>query len=81
MCNNFAASYPGPIMINVRTDESLKGLYATGLPQTEADALAIVASGGENGFKLLYNLNTNCKRPQKLNEIQCIFLENIYQIT
>ena len=63
MCNTFAASYPGPIMINVRTDESLKGLYATGLPQTEADALAIVASGGENGFKLLYNLNTNCKRP------------------
>ena len=50
-------------MINVRTDESLKGLYATGLPLTEADALAIVASGGENGFKLLYNLNTNCKRP------------------
>ena len=58
----FSAAYPGPIMINVHTDYTLKGIGATGAASNSEEAINIVRSGAENGFRLTYNLNGNCYR-------------------
>ena len=65
-CNLYiTASYPGPVVINVRTDEDLKGYELSGTFNSSLEAQAFVAGGGENGFRLTYtqNLNANCNRP------------------
>ena len=58
----FSAAYPGPIMINVHTDYTIKGIGATGAASNPEEAINIVRSGAENGFRLTYNLNGNCYR-------------------
>ena len=58
----FPAAYPGPIMINVHTDYTIKGIGATGAASNSEEAINIVRSGAENGFRLTYNLNGNCYR-------------------
>ena len=44
-------------MINVHTDYTLKGIGATGAASNSEEAINIVRSGAENGFRLTYNLN------------------------
>ncbi len=57
-----SATYPGPIVINVRTDEAIKGRETSGSAQTSEQAIAIVTGGAENGFRLTYTQHTNCFR-------------------
>ena len=49
-------------MINVHTDYTIKGIGATGAASNSEEAINIVRSGAENGFRLTYNLNGNCYR-------------------
>ena len=58
----FLAAYPGPMVINVRTDEALKGASFSGPANDSQEAIQIVMNGRENGFRLTYSLNTNCFR-------------------
>ena len=60
---NFSASYPGPIVINVRSDETLKGPETSGAASNSQEAVDIVAGGAENGFRLTYtHSNLYCFR-------------------
>lgn len=59
MCS-FIAAYPGPVVINVRTDETLKGSEFSGSASNSQQAIAMVLAGRENGFRLTYTQNTNC---------------------
>ena len=56
------AAYPGPLVINVRTDEALKGASFSGPANDSDEAIQIVMNGRENGFRLTYSHNTNCFR-------------------
>ena len=50
------------MVINVRTDEALKGASFSGPANDSQEAIQIVMNGRENGFRLTYSLNTNCFR-------------------
>lgn len=47
-------------MIHVHTDEQLKGIAKSGIAQNSQQAMEIVQSGIENGFKLDYQFTNNC---------------------
>ena len=47
-------------MIHVHTDEQLKGIGKSGIAQNSQQAMEIVQSGIENGFKLDYQFTNNC---------------------
>ena len=59
---DFSASYPGPTVINVRTDNTIKNPGITGAAETPQEALTLVQAGVENGFRLTYTQNTDCFR-------------------
>ncbi len=53
-------TFPGPVIIHVRTGEQLKGKGLSGPAINSQMALDIVNSGIENGFKLTYQFTNNC---------------------
>lgn len=60
---SFIAAFPGPVVINVRTDETLKGSEFSGSASDSLQAIGMVRAGRENGFRLTFTQNTNCLRP------------------
>ena len=54
------------MVINVRTDEALKGASFSGPANDSDEAIQIVMNGRENGFRLTYSHNTNCFRSTNL---------------
>ena len=59
---SITASYPGPTIINVRTDNTIKNPEVSGITESPEEALNLVKLGVENGFRLTHTQTTNCFR-------------------
>ena len=57
---NVLGSFAGPIVLQVKTDESLKGIAMIGPPINRQQALTFVQEGYENGFRLTYSFTNTC---------------------
>jgi len=56
----FSGIFSGPVIIQVRTDDSLKSINSFGPPVDTQQALDFVNAGIENGFRLTYTFTNNC---------------------